>query len=152
MNDKNTLLELVASTPEWTPATTKSSDTTTINSTDADLPEKRKAGRPRKDSDDFGKAEVVGGGRGAKKLLHILAGMQDDYRLYYDNTKISYIKFTGKGLEPLGKNGALEDRLALLYYKTTGETLGSDGFVAATKVLAGLAKEIGTEIELHTRS
>ncbi len=155
MNDKALLLEIVASTTEWTPDTYRPSDTTPDALPAADLPAKRRPGRPRKDSEDSDSSdslEVVREGRGAKRLLKILAGMRDDFSLFYDNTGTSYIAFVGWGLEPLGKNGALEERFALLYYKTTGETLGSDGFLATVKVLAGLAKETGTQIELHTRA
>ena len=155
------LIELATTTPEWTPATNRPSTGTEVmpQPVAADLPDKpRKAGRPRKnqgdaDSDDSPEtAKVVSEGRGGKRLLKILAGIQDDWQLFYDNTGTSYIMFSGWGLEPLGKNGALEERLALLYYKTTNETLGADGFLAAVKVLAGYAKEIGTEIEMHTRA
>ncbi len=162
MNDKTTLLTLVAETPEWTPATGCPSDSSATGALpvtgEADLPAKRKAGRPRKNAgseDTDGSSdspEVVKEGRGAKRLLKILAGMQDDFSLYYDNTGTSYIAFTGWGLEPLCKNNSLEERFAVLYYKTTGETLGADGFNAAVKVLAGFAKEKGTAIVLHTRA
>lgn len=120
------------------------------------LPAKRRGrGRPRKEpreDEDSGSPAPVSEGRGGKRLLRILAGMQSEIRLYWDNLGESYISFADGRLERLGKNNSLEQRLSLLYYRTTGETLGKDGFTAAVIVLAGMAKEVGMEIELFTRA
>jgi hypothetical protein len=162
MNDKTLLLELAASAPEWTPATGRPSDSSAgaaiQESAAADPPAKRKAGRPRKDSGDADSADspdvpkVASEGRGGKRLLALLNGMSDEINLYYDNLDEAYMSFADGRLERLGKNNSLEQRLSLMYYKKTGETLGKDGFNAAVMVLAGQAKETGREIELFTRA
>lgn len=91
-------------------------------------------------------------GRGGKRLLKILNGMAAEIQLYWDNLGESYISFDNGPLYNLGKDLDLERRLSLLYYKTTGETIGKDGFNAAVMVLAAQAKETGREIQLHTRA
>ncbi len=157
MNDKVRLLELVDETPEWSPDTGGLPSAAEADTASGMLhPEKRKPGRPRKktadDDDGSGSPEVVREGRGGKRLLSILGGMASEISLYWDNLGESYISFADGRLERLGKNNSLEQRLSLLYYKTTGETLGRDSFTAAVIVLAAQAKETGMEIELFTRS
>jgi hypothetical protein len=158
MNDKTLLLELAASAPEWTPAMSTPATAAVIDTQpDAaatDTPAKRKSGRPRKDSGDADSSdspEVVREGRGGKRLLKIVKGIAET-RLYWDNLGESYISFAERSLERLGKNNSLEQYLSLLYYKTTGDTLGKDSFNAAVMVLAAQAKETGREIELSTRA
>ncbi|WP_157039947.1 hypothetical protein [Pelobacter propionicus] len=155
MNDKVLLLELVRSAPEWTPATDRPSATSeTASTTTSNPPAKRGRGRPRKSPEDSDSAEspkAASEGRGGRRLLKILDGMADEIRLYWDNLGEAYISFADGPLEHLGKNSSLEQRLALLYYKTTDETLGKDGFNNAVVVLAAQAKQTGMEIELFTR-
>jgi len=157
LNDKALLLELAASAPEWIPGTEQA--VTVIDkpgalpvAAAADPPEKKKPGRPKRNQGDSDSAEAEREGRGAKRLLKILNGMAAEITLYWDNLGESYIAFADGCLERLGKNNSLEQRLSLLYYKTTGDTLGKDSFNAAVTVLAAQAKETGTGIELFTRA
>jgi energy-coupling factor transporter ATP-binding protein EcfA2 len=156
-NDKTHLLKLVEDVPEWSPPDPAGSGAMPV----ADLPAEKKKGRPRKvqpdavegvDTDNPSPVAVRGEGRGGKRLLKILSGMAEDIRLYYDSFGAGYISFSGENILELSGNKLLEEKLSLLYYEKTGDTLGHDGFRSAVVILSAQAKQTGTQIELFTRA